>query len=250
MTPYGQTRSYVARDHALIDPGSFVTSTLPGWDKTQGVVLISPRMGARFTQYLAHMDVGGVAGPTPPGVQRLIYVLEGSVNVRLGGADERAMTAGGFVFTPANEALYLRASIPSRLNVFEKKFVPRNGANMPRRIVGREQDIEATPFMGDSAAMLQLLLPDEPAFDMAVNIFRFQPGATLPMVEVHVMEHGLLMLEGQGVYRLSDRWYPVQAGDVIWMAPYCPQWFVATGKTPAAYLYYKDVNRHPFEAAT
>ncbi len=29
------------------------------------------------------------------------------------------------------------------------------------------------------------------------------------------------------------------------MAPYCPQWFVAMGKTPARYLYYKDVNRDP-----
>ena len=36
------------------------------------------------------------------------------------------------------------------------------------------------------------------AFDLAVNVFTFQPGATLPMVEVHVMEHGLLMLEGTG----------------------------------------------------
>jgi (S)-ureidoglycine aminohydrolase len=51
------------------------------------------------------------------------------------------------------------------------------------------------------------------------------------------------MLSGQGVYRLEDSWYPVAAGDVIWMAPYCPQWFVAMGKSPASYLYYKDVNR-------
>ena len=28
------------------------------------------------------------------------------------------------------------------------------------------------------------------------------------MVEIHVMEHGLLMLEGGGIYRLGDRWYP------------------------------------------
>ena len=54
------------------------------------------------------------------------------------------------------------------------------------------------------------------------------------MVEVHVMEHGLLMLEGQGVYRLGDDWYPVRQGDVIWMAPFCPQWFVAMGKEPRA----------------
>ena len=55
----------------------------------------------------------------------------------------------------------------------------------------------------------------------------------------------LLMVEGQGVYRLADEWYPVQKGDVIWMASYCPQWFVAMGKGPARYLYYKDVNRDP-----
>ena len=37
------------------------------------------------------------------------------------------------------------------------------------------------------------------------------------MVEIHVMEHGLLMLEGGGIYRLGDSWYPVEAGDFIWM---------------------------------
>ncbi len=52
------------------------------------------------------------------------------------------------------------------------------------------------------------------------------------MVEIHVMEHGLLMLEGGGIYRLGDRWYPVTAGDFIWMAPYCPQWFGALGRRP------------------
>ena len=41
--------------------------------------------------------------------------------------------------------------------------------------------------------------------------------------------HPMLMLQGMGVYRLDDQWYPVQAGDVIWMAPYCPQWFIAGG---------------------
>ena len=59
------------------------------------------------------------------------------------------------------------------------------------------------------------------------------------------MEHGLLMLQGQGIYRLDADYHPVQAGDVIWMSAYCPQWFVAMGKTPASYIYYKDVNRAP-----
>ena len=73
----------------------------------------------------------------------------------------------------------------------------------------------------------------------------YQPGASLPGVEIHVMEHGLLMLAGGGIYRLGQHWYPVQAGDFIWMAPFCPQWFGAIGKQPAKYLIYKDWDRYP-----
>jgi (S)-ureidoglycine aminohydrolase len=53
------------------------------------------------------------------------------------------------------------------------------------------------------------------------------------------------MLSGDGIYRLEETYYPVTAGDAIWMAPYCPQWFAAIGDTPASYLYYKDVHRLP-----
>ena len=54
-----------------------------------------------------------------------------------------------------------------------------------------------------------------------------------------------LFLEGGGVYRLDADWHPVTAGDAIWIAAYCPQWFIAAGPGPARYIYYKDVNRLP-----
>ena len=60
---------------------------------------------------------------------------------------------------------------------------------------------------------------------------------------LRVEEHGLLMIKGGGIYRRGDQWYPTQAGDFIWMAPFCPQWFGAIGK-PAKDLIYKDFNRH------
>ena len=88
-------------------------------------------------------------------------------------------------------------------------------------------------------------LPDDPAFDMAVNIFTYDPGGHLPFVETHIMEHGLMYLQGQGIYMLDDQWYPVKKGDSIWMAPYCQQWFTAMGKEQAVYIYYKNVNRFP-----
>ena len=91
---------------------------------------------------------------------------------------------------------------------------------------------------------MRTLLPPSLAFDFAVNTMTYTPGASLSQTEVHHMEHGLLMLEGGGIYRLNDAWYPVQAGDAIWMGPFCPQWFGALGKQPTKYLIYKDLNRH------
>jgi (S)-ureidoglycine aminohydrolase len=246
MDLFGTTRSRVTSRHALICPDSFVRAPLPGWTKTQGIILIAPQMGARFTQYLAEMEPGATAGPAAVGVERVVFVLDGSIAVGAG----RTLTPGGFAFLPAGADVPLRAETTSRLNVFEKRYVPFANVPAPEPVIGREQDVEGVPFLGDPDARLHVLLPDTPSFDLAVNVFRFRPGATLPMVEIHVMEHGLLMLEGQGVYRLGDDWYPVRAGDAIWMAPFCPQWFVAMGKQPAAYLYYKDVNRDPIEAAS
>ena len=116
----------------------------------------------------------------------------------------------------------LRALTACRLNVFEKRYVPRPGIAAPGPLCGNEREVEGEPVPGRSRRGPQGPAADRPAFDLAVNVFTFQPGATLPLVEVHVMEHGLLMLEGQGVYRLGDDWYPVRQGDVIWMAPVLP----------------------------
>ncbi|CAN5643024.1 (S)-ureidoglycine aminohydrolase [soil metagenome] len=248
MQLFGTTRSRVARDHALICPDSHVRSPLPGWTKTQCVILIAPPMGARFMQYLALMEPGATSAEVPSGIERVIYVLEGSAKVKSPKEKDKPLKAGGFAFLPAGSEYTIEATTATRLNVFDKPFTPRTGVAAPKAIIGHEKDVDGMPFMGDDAARLQVLLPDQPPYDLAVNVFRFQPGAALPLVEIHVMEHGLLMLEGQGVYRLGDDWYPVQAGDVIWMKSFCPQWFVAMGKTPAAYLYYKDVNRDPLGA--
>jgi (S)-ureidoglycine aminohydrolase len=102
--------------------------------------------------------------------------------------------------------------------------------------------------MDDRAVEVRALMPGGPAYDFAVNTMTYDPGASLSMVEIHVMEHGLLMLEGGGIYRLGDAWYPVHAGDFIWMRAFCPQWFGALGKRPAKYLIYKDWCRHPLGA--
>jgi len=249
MEVFGSTRSRVTPHHALITPDCFVPTSPPGWEKTKLFVLISPRMGADFTEYLAVMEPGGRAGQALAGVERVLYVLDGELSLRTPGGDVTLKT-GGFAYLPPDAGdRPFRALSTCRLNVFEKVYSPYPGTKPPALRHGQEQDVVGDAFMGDPDARLKVLLPTTPDFDLAVNVFTYQPGAALPQVEIHVMEHGLLMLEGQGVYRLGDDWYPVKKDDVIWMAPYCPQWFVAMGKTPARYLYYKDVNRDPLEPA-
>ena len=129
--------------------------------------------------------------------------------------------------------------------MIEKPYEPLEGRGVPAPFFGREPDVAPTLMNDDPWLEVRGLIPDDVAFDFRVNTMTYRPGAALPAVEIHVMEHGLLMLEGGGIYRLGDRWYPVHAGDFIWMAPYCPQWFGALGKTPAKYLIYKDWDRHP-----
>jgi (S)-ureidoglycine aminohydrolase len=132
----------------------------------------------------------------------------------------------------------------ARAAVIERDYASLEGNAVPEPLFGCENSIAPT-LLEDSGIEVRALLPAGAAFDFAVNTLTYPPGAALPMVELHIMEHGLLMLAGGGIYRLGESWYPVTAGDFIWMAPYCPQWFGALGKTPARYLLYKDWNRHP-----
>jgi glyoxylate utilization-related uncharacterized protein len=68
----------------------------------------------------------------------------------------------------------------------------------------------------------------------------------LYVLEVHDEEHGLYMTAGAGSYHLAGAQHEVREHDFVYMAPYCPQSFVATGDAPAEYLLYKDVYRDGF----
>jgi (S)-ureidoglycine aminohydrolase len=244
---FGSTRDVDKERYALRTPSGYVPSYLPGWTKCVTIIQISQAMGANFCQFLITLEAEGEGRGNSGATEYLVYVWGGKCAMKL-GAKKHALTAGSYVFIPPKtEFLFNGADKGTQLLIFQKRYEPLAGVKAPPAMVGHKKDIPANPFLGNDDARLQVLLPDKPEFDMAVNIFTYQPGATLPFVETHIMEHGLVMTEGQGVYRLDADYHPVKEGDVIWMAPYCPQWFVAMGKEPAGYIYYKDVNRAPLQ---
>jgi (S)-ureidoglycine aminohydrolase len=210
------------------------------------IVHISPALGATFTEYTAELENGGALGNSH--AQRFFYVVDGSLNLHVDGK-EHLLAPRGYAYLPQGEPHRITSREKSRAIVIEKAYLSHPSTDAPKTIVGSENNIASEPLEDDTALQVKHLLPDHVSFDFAVNTMTYQPGAALSMVEMHVMEHGLMMLEGGGIYRLGDAWYPVAAGDFIWMAPWCPQWFGAIGKVPAKYIIYKDWNRHPLAGA-
>ena len=242
MHSLGHSRSSHQRNHLLLTPDTFVRTALPGMHKASAIVHIGPALGAAFTQYTAEFETDGELGPAKG--QRFVYVLEGAIRLEAAGAPHSLGTRG-FAYIPEKLPHRVTATRPSRAAVIEKVYRPLDSVAGPQVIVSSEDAIASNALNGDPDLQVRCLLPDHPTFDFAVNTMTYQPGAALGMVEMHIMEHGLLMLEGGGIYRLGDSWYPTSAGDFVWMGPWCPQWFGAIGKQPAKYLIYKDWNRHP-----
>jgi (S)-ureidoglycine aminohydrolase len=243
----GYSRSAQQRNHLLLTPDTFVRTSLPGLKNALAIVYIGPALGAGFAEYTVEFEAKGELSAGP--AQRFIYVMEGAITLE---SDSKPENIGvqGYAYLPQGLAHRITSKQKSRIAVIEKKYEAIEKVKPPQFLLGNEVAVASHGLDGDSDLQVKCLLPDELSFDFAVNTMVYLPGASLRMVEMHVMEHGLIMLEGSGIYRLGDSWYPVTAGDFIWMAPWCPQWFGALGKVPAKYLIYKNWNRHPLNDAT
>jgi (S)-ureidoglycine aminohydrolase len=252
MNNLGQTRSTNRRDHLFLTPDTFIRTPLPGLAGGLAIVHVAPAVSAAFTMMTLELEPEGklIQGAT----QRFLYVLKGDLELEEPGKPiPHSLGPGSYAYFPTDYPHTLTAITPSRVSVIDKPFLPLDPLYMkqlgtdpyPWFLIGNEPDVAPVPLHGDESLQVRSLLPDSLAFDFAVNTMTYAPGAAISQVEIHTMEHGLLMLEGGGIYHLNDSWYPTTAGDFIWMAPYCPQWFGAIGKHPAKYLIYKDFNRHP-----
>ncbi|XP_076910543.1 (S)-ureidoglycine aminohydrolase-like [Bidens hawaiensis] len=239
----GFTRSVYKSDHALITPESHVFSPLPDWSNTLGAYLVSPAMGAHFVMYLAKMQESSKSGNPSKDVERFVFVLQGLVKLTNASGVGQTLTVDSFAYIPPNSEHLFESYESATLVVFERRYAYLEN-HFPELIAG---STDQQPLLDTPGEVFQLrkLLPISLPYDFNIHIMDFQPGEFLNVKEVHYNQHGLLLLEGHGIYRLGDNWYPVEAGDAIWMAPFVPQWYAALGKIPTRYLLYKDVNRNP-----
>ncbi|MGM4914632.1 bifunctional allantoicase/(S)-ureidoglycine aminohydrolase [Rhizobium sp. 768_B6_N1_8] len=228
-----------------------VTSALPHWAKTRAWILSRPLTGfsETFAQYLMEVQPGGgSARPEPDArVQAAIFVVEGQMTIEFEGT-VHALRAGSFAYLPAGSAwqLFNRGTSLVRFHWVRKAFKVVDGLDLPPAVFIHEDDCEldAMPDTEGKWATTRFLDSSDIRYDMHLNIVTLEPGAVIPFMETHIMEHGLYVLEGKAVYRLNEDWVEVEAGDFMWLRAYCPQACYAGGPGRFRYLLYKDVNRH------
>ncbi len=252
VTQLVHSRTRLGRRYALFPLEGYPYSRLPSFPTAQVRVLSSPALGAGFVQYWIDLPTGesGQFG-SKGGVETFYYVMGGdggTVTVQYTSAV--SLWPGSFGLVPPGATVTFAAGPggPLSLLLLRKRYetyeLPDNlGVPFGPVIHSHLSDVPALPWDSNEHSRLQTLIPDDFGYDLAMNIFTFDPGHGLPIVETHVMEHGALILQGKGLYYLDGDWMEVERDDFIWMGPFCPQSFYATGPTPAKYIYYKNVNR-------
>lgn len=240
--------------YAVIPKGTMrdiTTSFLPFWEKTRLWVIARPMTGfaETFSQYIMEVAPGGGSNQpeTDDTAEGVLFVVDGAARLNVGGT-EHILEEGGYAFLPPQSGwtLHNRGDDVLRFHWIRKAYeaVPRLPA--PEVIVANEKDIPPTimPDTEGKWATTRFVDPSDLRHDMHVTIVTFEPGAVIPFLETHVMEHGLYVLEGKAVYRLNSDWVEVEAGDYMWLRAFCPQACYAGGPGKFRYLLYKDVNRH------
>jgi (S)-ureidoglycine aminohydrolase len=241
------TRGIRRTSYTLVTPANHYPSRLPAFGAAPVVKLVTPRFTpSRIGEYLVALPAGAsTAHAVQPGFETFLYALDGEAAMRA-GAGTLPLPAGGYAYLPAEAGYELRAGDEgARLLIVKRRYEPYPGLAAPDQLSGHRDDEPFADTDVPGFRRRELLPPADPAFDFNMSLLAFDPGVGLDKVEVHDEEHGLYMTAGGGTYLLESDEHEVSAGDFIYMAPYCPQSFVA-GDEPAEYLLYKDVWRDGF----
>jgi len=248
-------RAVFTESYAVLPKGTMrdiTTSFLPFWEDTRLWVIARPMSGfaETFSHYIMEVQPGGGSDrpETEAGAEAVLFVVEGAGELSIDGT-VHTLTPGGYAYLPPDTpwSLRNRSDAPLRFHWIRKAYQPVEGLDAPEALVLNENDIAPTPMPGTDGkwATTRFVDPGDMRHDMHVTVVTFEPGAVIPFLETHVMEHGLYVLQGTAKYLLNTDWVEVGPGDFMWLRAFCPQACIATGDTLFRYMLYKDVNRHP-----
>jgi len=251
---YPSPINFVSKNRAVSRPGLYLilppenrclsfNPTLVGCDEE---VFITPKYGAGYTISKVIMGASGKSEEAYDNeFEHFYFVLNGSIRIQLDNI-KREVTKGEYVWIPPSISYKIESSNNSASEFlwFRRKYQNIKIEDIPKPIFGDEKAVKAIPEV-DLNPEKQLLPYTNPGFDMAFNMILVQPGAYYGLVEAHAWEHAMYILEGEGILYLNGDYHHVKEGDFIYIAPFCPEWFVAIGMeiTQVRFLLYWDCNR-------
>ena len=229
-----------------------VTSAFPHWHATRAWVLARPLSGFAETFSQSILEIapgGGSERPEPdPHAEGAFFVLNGTLTFTINGQQE-VLQAGGFVWIAPGDRYTVanNQKVTACCQWIRKSYEAVDGIATPASFTTSDADTTPSPMANakEQWQTTRFMDPEDMGHDMHITIVTLAPGAVIPFTETHVMEHGLYVLQGKGVYYLNGDWVEVEAGDFMWLRAFCPQACYAAGTEPFRYLLYKDVNRLP-----
>ncbi len=239
----GATRTVISDRYAVLTPESFTAGFLSGWEKATCNIVISPGVGARFTQALVSLGSEGECAGNTGASEYFIYLLAGSAGLILDDRRHR-LEVGSIAYVPPDKDVQIKSAAPNaRLLLYHRQYIPLPRVPKPAALVTHEREAKVQTMPGNEGIRILNLLPDEPMFDLSARTVIFPPGAFTPSAASFSVERAVFVLRGQGIVRLGGEWHPVQGGDALWVAAHLPQWFAALGKEPTSLLQIQEVNR-------
>lgn len=231
-----QTRSRHSLCHLVLTPDAFVRTPFPGLRNAAAIIHVAPRAGATFAQYTVEFQEAGLFELTAG--RHFLYVLEGEVQI-----EGHLLKVDEYAYIPSGAGLSASSKKAARAVIIQTPFQHNAGNSQSHDFfVGQERSVQPTPAPDEVGLEVRALIDSASTFDFNVVTLTYQPGATLPRVELSAMDRSILMLSGRGISRLGEEWYQVTAGDFMWIGPGCPQWFGALGRIPTKYLMYQQCN--------
>ena len=232
---------------AIVPPEGLVNNVIPGFRNCQISILVSPKIGASFVEYLVHVEPNGdnLQGFGGEGIETFVFCLEGEINVKpFSSKTFMSLKEGGYFYCPPNDYMCIKneSGLPVRLLLYKQRHEPLPGYE-PKVVFGNIHHLESRDYDGMSSVQLTDLLPSQLDYDMNMHILTFSSPGSHPFIETNVQEHGAYILSGEGLYYLDNQWFPVKKGDFIWFGPFVPQAVYSVGREPLSYIYSKDCNR-------
>jgi len=243
--------TYEPGKYAVITTEGRVINVIPGIQGCALSILASKKLGANFVQLVGTVSTEGrttLPYGRAEGIETFLFVMdgEGTLDVTVGDRTE-ALTKGGYIYSPpgAGVAFSSQGDAPVVILLYKQRFIPHPDpkAQKPWTVTGSVPMLEEREYDAMENVFVRDLLPVDEAFDMNFHTLAFLPGGCHPFVETHVQEHGMYIYRGEGLYLLDEKWLPVEAGDFIWIAPFCKQACYGIGRDRMEYIYSKDCHR-------